>query len=650
MMTQLLQHLVVCGVLSFVALPLLILGERQELLSVLLMSSLMLAVLVSDWWFARRSRGLTVGITIFGALIPLAPLCGARVVPILTVLLVIIWYLQAGTSDRKQLLSVRHHSWILPLAALIGGSVLYEVGFVALSFRHGVYHVDGEHPLSLLRSFLVSHVPSLSMLGRILLFATCVRVFTLLGDTEKGKLRLGLLVGTVLCGLGVVLEYSMGLSWTHASRSSFWTALHRLSGSLSDPNALGLWMVLVPCATWGRVPLHRGTRALLLASYIVIPVAGLLSGSRTFLLGAVIALAALGLRGNRSWSGKGRTAALMACVMVLVVVAVASVTDLFFPWIDSVSQQEQLPTGVRRGIALLSFHRVVENFYSRTVFNQLGFELIRNFPFFGVGADRFRYYVTPLATALSIPIGRWVDNSNNFYTGIWSELGIVGVIAFLYAFRARRFVVDNAHASLGILVLLVLLVTGPHLDFPEIALLAAFLLAEGTTLRFSYDSLRRGGILAGVVGAAVAGFSAGSVREIGAYRCSFEDATCRQWITPAARVWMQCVPGEERILRIEAPHVRQSDGMVVAVEQPGFPPQELRFAHSGVQEVRVQCQQDQRSVDRAVPYSTMLSLWVRPGWSPSRDGTKRRKDERWLGVVVEGRGTHDLLPLEKGVS
>lgn len=703
MIAQLLQHMVVCGGLLLAAVPLVVPCRRNELFTLFVITSLIAGTSVFDWWCTRRSRrgicssacsilGIQISssqtcslveylrsqgfgsvVLLLSLMIPIAPLFGPQVVPILTLLWLTYWYMQADVSLRAQFCSLRYHSWIVPIAALIAGSVLYEVSFAGLSVRHGVYRWDGAHPLSVARSFVISSVPSWPMLSRVLLFAACVRVFTLLTDHTKGALRIGLLSGTVLCGTGVLLEYAVGLSWTHASQSSFWTSLQRFSGSVSDPNALGLWMVLAPCATWGRLPATRVTRALLRVSYGIVPLAGLLSGSRTFLLGVAIVLvmraffsypssatrsfikpspfpgALLFEAENRSqytvscFRKQGRLA-LIACAVAIVMVLVTSITDLFFPWIDIISQRDELPVGVRRGVALLSVHRVVENFYSRTVFNQLGFELVRNFPFFGVGADRFRYYVTPLASILAIPIGRWVDNSNNFYLGIWSELGLFGVFALLFALCARCFPVERCGASRGVLILLLLLITGPHLDFPEIAVLGAFLIAEGTAPRFVYEGASTSAFSVGVIGILLAGFVAGSVREHGVYRCSFEEGVCRQWIAPGARFLMQCAPGEQRTLRIEAPHVPHGGEMVVTVEQPGFPPHELRFSQSGEQQFPLQCRRTQSSDESQLSYSTMLSVWTQPGWSPARDGTKRRNDERWLGVVVEGRTPYDLLP------
>jgi hypothetical protein len=98
---------------------------------------------------------------------------------------------------------------------------------------------------------------------------------------------------------------------------------------------------------------------------------------------------------------------------------------------------------------------------------------------FGVGLGEYATLLPLYATLLSIDLGGWIDNSNNFYVGILAEMGVVGLIAYLlYALRYwPRWSPQAPYAQRAVLVFYLLLFLGPHLSFDETALAFSLLLA-----------------------------------------------------------------------------------------------------------------------------------------------------------------------------
>ena len=123
--------------------------------------------------------------------------------------------------------------------------------------------------------------------------------------------------------------------------------------------------------------------------------------------------------------------------------------------------------------------------FSREVFFSAAATLVARFPFFGVGPGRFHEFFPDVVRMLQIPLGTWTDNANNYYLSVLSETGLLGFLAVLFFLAHLR--PSNTEfgvaARQSLMVLLLLLMVGPHLQFVEVSLLVAVFLASGFTLR-----------------------------------------------------------------------------------------------------------------------------------------------------------------------
>ena len=207
-----------------------------------------------------------------------------------------------------------------------------------------------------------------------------------------------------------------------------------------------------------------------------------------------------------------------------------------------------LPTGARRGVEALALDRIAETFFSRSVFLDMNWVALRENGVWGVGPGRFRYYAPALATVAGYDLRGWIDNSNNFYLGVVAEFGILGAGVMLLAALRRRGSSSMAQGDGAVVFcLLALLITGPHVEAPEVALIYSMVLGILTLPRIA--SIKAGaGISDGlavlklcglgivVIGAAVAE----TTRDRGVYGWEREGHGMHQWLSPVASVERFC--------------------------------------------------------------------------------------------------------------
>jgi len=539
----------------------------------------------------------------WGFVLPIVPFLGVEIVE--TTSLLVLLALVALS------LQTRWFAWATPVLLYLGGAALYETAVSLIGQRSYVSLVRLDElgrVHDALRGFFAVQAPSWRYLSHVVLLVGCVDIFSSL-PMFGAHWRKGFLVGATLAALYAIAQWCGLLPWTLPNQTPFWTAIGRVSGLMTDPNALGVVMAL---ALWVLLYRDGSTRVVtrgILTSALLFVAAGIVSGSRTFWIGLSVLVVGMAYRRAPRLLWK----LLVACV---VLVASVSVIDLYTPLITMTQASESLPQGIKRIISAMSLARIEDTIASRRIFFTLARSIIERDPLFGVGPNAFAAYV-PLVGA-SIPSLRgWVDNSNNFYLGIIAELGILGFCAFLMTVTARRLrVSDVPLARAAIVAVGVMLVTGPHTDFVEVLVPVAFLLGMGTTPRRSQSYVTAYISTLFLVSGAVAG----SHHERGVHGWRADGSGIRRWLSPASIIQVRCA--EERTkgegtLALKPSYVPTREPLRVVVQSKDFS-RELEFSNSSEQTIALPCGR--------------YAVSVTPSWSPARAWPQDSADRRLLGI------------------
>lgn len=539
----------------------------------------------------------------WGFVLPLMPFLGVEIVETASLLVVLVL---VALSPQ-----VRWFGWGAPILFYLGGSALYETAASVIG-QHSYASLVRLDELSrvhdALRGFFAVQAPSWRYLSHVVLLVGCVDIFSSL-PALGAHWRKGFLVGATLSALYAVTQWCGILPWTLPNQTPFWTAIGRVSGLMTDPNALGVVMAL---ALWILLYRDAPTRVVtrgILTPALLFMAAGIVSGSRTFWIGLSVLVIGMAYRRAPRLLWK----LVVACMVLL---AAVSVVDVYTPLITMVQASDSLPQGIKRIISAMSLARIEDTIASRRIFFTLARSIIERDPLFGVGPNAFAAYV-PLAGA-SIPSLRgWIDNSNNFYLGIIGELGILGFCAFLMTVTARRLrVSDVPLAKAAIVAVGVMLVTGPHIDFVEVLVPVAFLFGMGTTPRRGQSYVTAYiSILFAISGAISA-----SHHERGVYGWRADGSGIRRWLSPASIIQVRCADEQAK-----------NEGKIVF--KPAYVPtrEPLRLA--------IQSKEYARELDLSDPSEQSIllpcgrySVSVTPAWSPARAWPQDSADRRLLGV------------------
>ncbi len=503
--------------------------------------------------------------------------------------------------------------WASPVLAYLGGSAISELIY-AIPLVSAIPIDSPQRLHDLAMTLITNQIPSWRYLSRVAVFTLLVSA---LGQNDSARLSFfrGAISGALVAGVIAVASYCGAFSFS--TQTIFWTSLNRISGTMTDPNALGIVMGLALWLAAFSLPLHRMSPWTVIALLSPLVGGGLVSGSRTFMIS--LGLFALAV----TWTYVRPATAWLLGLGVASILGVSfldSSTDL----INQLSINPAIPEGARRTIVSLSIPRISEAFFSRSVFLSISSTLIQSAPFHGVGADRYRSYVGLMAEELQLPIGSWTDNSNNLYLGIIAELGCLGGLAFLLSGYGRR-LRDAREAPMGnfaLMSLAVLFLTGPHTDFTEVLVIVAALVAHTTTSRSIplKSQLRTIALFLSV------GFVAPYFRERGVLDWHRDTASLSRWLSPHARVALPCVssPEERRSsLVIKPSYVPSREPLRVLVHANGTD-HTLEFSRPDEQSVSLKCSDEQHTIFATVD--------TRPPWSPYRAWPGKTDDHRLLGV------------------
>lgn len=283
----------------------------------------------------------------------------------------------------------------------------------------------------------------------------------------RRRARTALVAGAVLSA-GVALLQSRG--WIGASRTEFWRVLGRFHGLASDPNAAGVVAALALGPAFFAA-LRGGRRWLWALACAVLAGGVAVSGSRSGILMAALAIAAVGIAEVRGMPRWARPALGLFALLVTVILFAAS--------------GGRGGAGERLVSLFDSGTPIAYRTSSRGLFWTAALDAFRAAPLGGIGWNAFSWRLPTLAAARGHAIAV-MDNPGNFYLQVLCETGIGGALLFaLFAAAAGRAVSDALRrggrergSAASLLAFAPALAVGSHLLAAEAAVAAFLLLAE----------------------------------------------------------------------------------------------------------------------------------------------------------------------------
>ena len=412
-----------------------------------------------------------------------------------------------------------------------------------------------------------------------------------------------------------------------AARSPFWKTIGRFPGLQNDPNAAG---VLAALAVGPAVAaaLHGRRKAVWAAAAVALGAGIAASGSRSGVVVALTAVAAVLLLERRSPSRWARPA--------IALLAVAVTAALFFATRGQGGALARVLSILDRGTPLA--YRTS----SRGLFWRCAWDAFRSAPLGGIGWNGFAWRLPDLSAArgAATPV---MDNPGNFYLQILCETGVAGALLFALFLRragravARAFAGDfvergSAAALVGFAPALAV---GSHLLSAEVSI-AAFLmlaLAAGNDVPAPRGAERRARLAAaGAAVAALAGWAAllaptaradEAFRHspfVGLYPPELENGAVFRWMRPGAA--FRLGSGQARTLAFAGPDatptaltIRAEDGRLFAGAIRDRP-RALRFAAAARKPTvfLLRASRASRPSDSGAADSRLLSLRVLGAW------------------------------------
>lgn len=395
------------------------------------------------------------GMVLLGVMTPLLPFLG--VVPLLSLALVVF-----ALETRGAIFA--HLRWgscilaVLAASALATAVVLFPTQFAFEFSPFTRLHLTAQ----IIYPPRAVNAPIWGFL-RMLIFVLALSIFSK-SSSARADFGRGIYLGLFISALVGIAEILGLFSQALPHRGSFWQGQQRYASLFSDPNACGVFLAIsLPFLAARR----GGSLLLKIALILTLFILGLFTGSRSFALALVV------MAGITLWTVSKR-----GLLALLTIVAAAVLVASLYP-----ALMLGFPSLVQRVWQSLSIPYMQEAFFSRTAFAQLALSMWLDNPLFGVGADAFRQHVHPYAELLKLPLGLWSDNSNNFYLGVLAETGIFGAVAWLLLLLQLRWRQEAPFWSkLSVISIAVLLFTGPHFVFSEVALFSAFVIGSACSI------------------------------------------------------------------------------------------------------------------------------------------------------------------------
>lgn len=289
------------------------------------------------------------------------------------------------------------------------------------------------------------------------LFLSVFVYFSLSNEREWELILKGLAWGFIPASL-IILAQVLGFpSILSFNLDPFFQSQGRVPGSLSDPNALGVFAGIFGPLIFLR-SLERREYFLSVVSICFIALATF-SGSRTLF----VAIAAWVIVRAR-WRQRG-LCLLVGLLAILTLSQFEGLNQKLRGLSPSLSFQRVLST-----ISSAEYERMLE---SRFVYSKIALSSIKESPVAGLGLQGFYEAQADIAESLGIELSGWLDNANNFYLQVLSEGGVISFVGLVVCLAAVLLALKNgAYISLlsrqALVVIAVALLTGPHLFFDEL--------------------------------------------------------------------------------------------------------------------------------------------------------------------------------------
>ncbi len=487
--------------------------------------------------FKSDERSLVLSGLLLGASLPLLNIFGSGA------LLALECVILAALAISRPL----SYAWALPW-----------LGIIAVSFCADLYwSFDTTLLASLTRSpssiFEALQAARLSPPVFVITFLTFCRWLTLIGffviaassSIFISSFMRALVPALVVSLFILLLQYGFGVHSFISTQDSYWAALNRYAGSFTDPNAFALvgLLFLGLCTDNARVRdiIQRSKGSAIVGTCFLI-LAICFSGSRTLLAGLALVFVSM-LPFKRQF--------LIGATITLFTLAI--ILAQFSPrQIDSL--RGAVPESIVRVVETLHPTSAKEALRSRAVYADIGFEMWRDNPLYGVGLGRFRQYQPRYAKQAGVDIGSWLDNANNFYLGVLAELGLCG--AFCLIVTVASLTLSAASTKVGLarqvlIIFLLVLFLGPHLDFDEVSLLFALVAAKAGVIQREAFALKYRAVLALIL-ILIIPFRAITIQGIGSRESSPEGDFV--WSARTARYPVVCDAQGNYQFDFRAPH------------------------------------------------------------------------------------------------
>ncbi len=310
-----------------------------------------------------------------------------------------------------------------------------------------------------------------------------------------------------ILALSSIISFAFGLYQSLGDpllgNRDFWISQNRINALFSDPNALGVYLLLCIPLFVSAVFYFRDKEKYMyllaaIAAVFILPGSGSITGLLGVLLAALFFCLLFGIRKSANkkdgiWPSK----------KIIISASILSISIASFLFFVYSSQTGSLNQRLVRSLQTLSQPKSWQMISDgRTVFWQTGFHMLRKYPLSGVGIGSFvielpnfykEYSILPLEYSFYQeyhPEVAFVDTAGNFYLHVAFELGLIGLMLFGWIFYLilRKIIQQNRTRSRdpgdfyikigissGILAMFVMFLTGAHTLHFEIQLAFWFL-------------------------------------------------------------------------------------------------------------------------------------------------------------------------------
>jgi len=476
-------------------------------------------------------------------------------------------------------------------------------------------------------------------------------------------LLLGLCVGSLLAIGFLIGQLTEAHAFFFSNMNPFWDYVGRYPATFTDPNAFGVMTMLIMPALLGCAVGRRGPVYAFLA--VLIFCFSIWSGSRTMYLGLVI----WGMLFLQYLVRHTQRRELTFALWIGAAFFSIFVFLLGYPAVNEQLQKAIPYPGAVRMLSTIHWGEAEGMFFSRRTYSKIAYATWQKSPLAGIGLERFFSEQQRVMKTLNIDLGQWRDNANNYYLQVLAEEGVLGLslvfvsvslLALALLSPQRKVLLDTDQIEPAaversffvcrslMLVMAITLVTGPHLNFPEVRYLVMLLLAVSA----SRPIVVRGSFLKVVRAISLSMallfpplFSVAVARGIdktlstGFYAAEESGAVHIAWTVDRARLFL-CEPYPGAVhLRIRAgnPDISRRPLHVALFERDPRERGPLRLDR--LQPVRIKLVNNDW-IDVEVPVSApfsparqLIEIRVERLWSPR--ASQSGNDPRALGVMVE---------------